>query len=173
MHVEFDENRDATQVHARVRQRVMHLGQRVERWLAELPGVIAHLERAWSITTGEALAGGTGSYVARAWTVEGGDAILKIAIPEVGFADELRVLEAAQGHGYVLLLAHDHEHEAMLIESLGPPLAPLALPPERKIAHLCQMLRQSWQAPRPVEATVPPNEEKATQLHRMVSDLWD
>ena len=43
-------------VPAFVRQRVLHLGQRGERWLAELPEVIAQLERAWSITVGQALA---------------------------------------------------------------------------------------------------------------------
>jgi hypothetical protein len=51
-----------------VRQRVLHLGRRGEQWLAELPGVIAQLERAWSITVGRALAGGTGSFVAPART---------------------------------------------------------------------------------------------------------
>jgi streptomycin 6-kinase len=156
-----------------VRQRVMHLGQRGERWLAELPVVIMHLERTWSITVGQALAGGSGSYVARARTAEGGDAILKIAIPEVGFADELRVLVSAQGHGYVRLLAHDREREAVLLEALGPPMAPLALPPERKIALLCQMLLQAWQAPRPAGLVVTPDNEKAGQLARIVSRLWE
>ena len=150
-----------------VRQRVLHLGQRGERWLAELPDVIAHLERAWSITVGQALAGGTGSFVARARTAEGGDAILKIAIPEVGFADELRVLESAQGHGYVRLLADDREREAMLLEALGPPMASLALPPEQQIALLCQMLRQAWQAPRPAGLVVDAGrrEGRATRPH--------
>jgi streptomycin 6-kinase len=161
------------QVPGLVRQRVMHLGQRGERWLAELADVIAHLERAWSITVGQALAGGTGSYVAQARTAEGGDAILKIAIPEVGFADEVRVLASAQGHGYVRLLASDREREAMLLEALGPPMAPLALPPERKIALLCQMLRQAWQAPRPAGLAMSPADEKAGQLARMVSRAWE
>ncbi len=161
------------QVPGLVRQRVMHLGQRGERWLAELPDVIAHLERMWSITVGQALTGGTGSYVARARTAEGGDAILKIAIPEVGFADELRVLASAQGHGYVRLLAYDREREAMLLEALGPPMASLALLPEQKIALLCQMLRQVWQAPRLAGLVVTPDDEKAGQLARMVSRLWE
>jgi streptomycin 6-kinase len=156
-----------------VRQRVLHLGQRGERWLAELPDVIAHLERSWSITVGQALTGGTGSYVARARTAEGGDAILKIAIPEVGFADELRVLASAQGHGYVRLLADDREREAMLLEALGSPMAPLALSPEQKIARLCQMLGQAWQAPHPAGLVVTPDEEKAGQLARMVSRVWE
>lgn len=156
-----------------VRQRVLHLGQRGERWLAELPDVIAHLERAWSITVGQALTGGTGSYVTRVRTAEGDDAILKIAIPEVGFADELRVLESAQGHGYVRLLAEDREREALLLEALGPPMASLALPPAQQIALLCQMLRQAWQAQRPPGLVVTPDDEKAGQLFRMVSRLWE
>jgi streptomycin 6-kinase len=167
-----DRDERLVQVPNRVRQRVMHLGQRGERWLAELPDVIAHLGRTWSITVGQALAGGTGSYVARVRTAEGGDAILKIAIPEVGFAEELRVLASAQGHGYVRLLAYDREREAMLLEALGSPMAPLALPPEQKIALLCQMLRQAWQAPRPADLVMTPDDEKAGQLARVVRRLW-
>jgi streptomycin 6-kinase len=166
-------NERVVQVPGVVRQRVMYLGQQGEQWLAGLPDVIAHLERAWSITVGQALAGGTGSYVARAQTAEGGDAILKVSIPEVGFASELRVLESAQGHGYVRLLACDREREAMLLEALGPPMAPLALPPERQIALLCQMLHRAWQAPRPAGLEVTPDDEKAGQLARVVSRLWE
>lgn len=172
-----DETNDAgerlVQVPGLVRQRVMHLGQRGERWLAALPDVIAHLERAWSITVGQALGGGTGSYVAPARTAAGGAAILKIAIPEVGFADQLRVLSSAHGHGYVRLLAFDREREAMLLEALGPPMASLALPPERQIALLCQMLRQAWRAPRPVGLEVMPEDEKAGRLFRLVGRLWE
>jgi streptomycin 6-kinase len=160
-------------VPAFVRQRVLHLGQRGERWLAELPDVIAHLEVAWSITVGQALTGGTGSYVAPARTAAGDDAILKIAIPAVGFADELRVLESAQGHGYVRLLAADREREALLLETLGPPMGTLALPPEQQITLLCQMLRQAWQAPPPAGLVVTPEDEKAGQRARLVSRLWE
>jgi streptomycin 6-kinase len=156
-----------------VRRRVLHLGQRGERWLAGLPDMIAQLERAWSITVGQALAGGTGSYVAPARRAEGGDAILKIAIPEVGFADELRALESAQGRGYVHLLASDPEREAMLLEALGPPMASLALLPERQITLLCQLLRQAWQTPRPAGLVVTPEDEKAGQLIRLISRLWE
>ena len=168
-----DVGEQVVQVPGLVRQRVMHLGQKGEQWLAKLPDVIAHLEHTWSITVGQSLMGGTGSYVARARTTEGGDAILKIAIPEVGFADELRVLASAQGQGYVRLLADDHQREAMLLESLGPPMASLALSPEQQITLLCQMLRQAWQVPRPVGLVVTSADEKAGQLARMVSRTWE
>jgi streptomycin 6-kinase len=166
-------NERLVQVPDRVRQRVMHLGQRGEQWLAELASVIAHLEQAWSITVGQAIAGGTGAYVARARRAQGGDAILKVAIPEVGFADELRVLASAEGHGYVHLLADDPERDAMLLEALGSPMASLALTPEQQIAILCQMLSQAWQAPSPAGLVMTPDEEKAGQLARMISRNWE
>jgi streptomycin 6-kinase len=155
-----------------VRHRVLHLGRRGERWLADLPEVIDHLEHAWSITVGQVLTGGTGSYVARVRMADGGNAILKIAIPEVGFADELRVLASAEGHDYVNLLAYDREREAMLLEALGAPMASLLLSPEQMITHLCQMLRRVWQAPRPADLMTP-DEEKARQLANMVSRVWE
>src|SRR5260370_26211041 len=75
-----------------VRKRVLHLGQRGERWLAELPDVIAQLERAWSITVGRALAGGTGSFGAPARAGGGRGALLQIPVPWGGFPDQLRRL---------------------------------------------------------------------------------
>jgi streptomycin 6-kinase len=169
----MDDKNDRLSIPDLVRQKVSHLGNRGERWLADLPDVIDHLEHVWFITVGQALTGGTGSYVARVRTAEGGDAILKIAIPEVGFADELRVLASAEGYGYVNLLAYDREREAMLLEALGPPMASLPLSPEQAITLLCQMLRQVWQAPRPAGLLVTPDDEKAGQLARMVSRLWE
>jgi streptomycin 6-kinase len=171
--VDADERLAPGGVPGLVRQRVLHLGHQGEQWLVELPGVIAQLERVWSITVSRALVGGTGSFVAPARTAEGGEAILKIAIPEVGFGDELRVLESAQGHSYVRLLAADREREAMLLEALGPPMASLSLAPERQIALLCQMLRQAWQAPRPAGLVVTPDDEKAGSLFRLISRLWE
>jgi hypothetical protein len=108
--------------------------------------VVAQLERAWSSAVGQALAGGTGSFVATAQTAEDGVAIRKIAIPEVGFAEELHALESAQGHGYVRLLAADRKGAAMLLEALGPTMALLA-PPLR-----------------PAGPVVTPDDEKAKSL---------
>ena len=156
-----------------VRQKAWSLGRRGEQWLANLPVLIADLERAWEITVGEPLAGGTASYVARARTAAGAESVLKISIPEYGFADQLRTIAGARGRGYVDLLAYDSEREAMLLEALGPSLAELALPPERTLTILCQMLRQAWQVPRPIGLTVSPADEKAGRLARSVSLMWE
>ena len=156
-----------------VQQKALRLGRRGEQWLANLPDLIADLERAWAITVEEPLAGGSAAYVARARTAAGEQSILKIAIPEYGFADQARTLANAQGHGYVRLFACDFEREAMLLEALGPSLAELAFPPERSLTILCQMLRQAWQTPRPVGLTAPPANEKAGRLARSISGMWE
>lgn len=166
-------NERAAKIPRLVRQKALRLGRRGEQWLASLPDLVADLERAWAITVGEPLAGGTASYVARARTAAGAESVLKIAIPEYGFADQARTLANAQGRGYVRLLACDFEREAMLLEALGPSLAELALPPERTLTILCQMLRQAWQAPRPVGLTATPADEKAGRLARSVSAMWE
>jgi streptomycin 6-kinase len=156
-----------------VRQRLTHLGSRGEQWLAELPDLIAHLEREWAITVGRPLAGGSASYVVRARTAQGQDAVLKIAIPGLHFAHRVEVIARAEGRGYVRLRAYDVSRRAMLLEALGPSLAQLALPPERTIAILCEMLRQAWDVPGPVDRNVAPEDEKAAQLSRLVSRLWE
>ena len=156
-----------------VQQKARSLGPRGERWLATLPDLIADLEHAWAITIGEPLAGGSASYVARARTVAGEGCVLKIAIPDYGFADQVRTIADAEGRGYVRLLAYDTEREAMLLEALGPSLAELALPPERTLTILCQMLAQAWQVPRPSGLMVSPADEKAGRLARSVSRMWE
>src|SRR5579859_2146199 len=153
-------NERALQVQTLVRQKVAHLGRQGEKWLAELPDLIAHLEREWAIVVGQPLTGGTASYVAHARTADGQDAVLKIAIPAQSFAGEVRAIASAQGRGYVGLLAYDVERHAMLQEALGPSIAQLALPPEQAISVLCQTLSQAWAAASPVGLTVTPADEK-------------
>ena len=156
-----------------VQQKARSLGRQGEQWLAGLPDLIAGLERAWTITVGEPLAGGSASYVARARTATGQESVLKIAIPEYGFADQAHTIAGAQGRGYVRLLACDFEREALLLEALGPSLAELALPPERTLTILCQMLRQAWQTPRLGGLRVTPANEKAGRLARSVNRMWE
>jgi streptomycin 6-kinase len=161
------------EVPALTRQRAMQLGERGERWLAGLSDLVAELARQWSITLGPPLPGGNAAFVTWARTADGGDAVLKVAIPGPDFADQVRTIAAARGRGYVGLLAHDLSRHAMLQEALGPAMADLGLSPERAIAALCQTLTQAWTVLRPEGATVAVEQEKATQLGRMVARLWD
>ena len=84
----------------------------------------------------------------------------------------VRLLEAAQGNGYVRLLAYDTERSAVLQEALGAPLNTLDQTPEQQIRALGQTLREAWCVPRWDGLTVEPVTEKAAQLGHLVERLW-
>jgi streptomycin 6-kinase len=159
-------------VTAAVRSKLAQLGGRGEQWLAGLPDLITELEELWSMTVVQPLSGGSEAYVARVRTSDSRDAVLKAAIPGAQFAGETRTLEAARGRGYVAILAHDIERQAMLLEALGSSMTQLSLPPERAIRLLCRALRDAWQVPRPAVMTVAPEDEKAGQLGQEITELW-
>lgn len=160
------------EVPAIVRGKAALLGQAGQRWLADLPDTVAALERQWSFTVVEPLTGGSASFVARVRTDTGVDAVLKVGLPDEHFATEARTLAAAHGHGYARLLAHDPDRDAVLLESLGPSLADLGLPPEQAMDVLCAMLREAWQVPREGAPAVTPETESAVALYRLVDRLW-
>jgi streptomycin 6-kinase len=151
------------------RQRVARLGDAGARWLSELPGLVNELERRWAFTTGAPLTGGTAAYVARARTADGRDAVLKVTVPAWDDSNQARTIAAADGRGYVRLLAYDLDHSAMLQEALGPSLADAGRPPEQVIATLCATLREAWKVPR---EAVEPRPEKAAALAEMVERVW-
>lgn len=154
-----------------VRRRAAQLGSRGQRWLAQLPYLVAELEREWSITIGSPLPGGNAAFVARACTADGRDVVLKAALPEPEFADQVRTIAEADGRGYVGLLAYDLGRHAMLLEALGPAMIELDLSPEHMIAALCQTLAQAWTVPPPTGARLAPEQEKAGRLGQMVARL--
>ena len=94
--------------------------------------------------------------------------MVKVGVPGHDLVAEARVLEAARGRGYALLHGHDPEHDAVLLEALGPALAQAPGPPERTIALLADTLREAWRLP--LDA-VPPGEDKAVALRALVVDL--
>jgi streptomycin 6-kinase len=155
-----------------VRQKAARLGKDGEAWLAGLPDLIAHLEEQWSVTVGEALGGGSAAFVARVRTSDGGEAVLKVALPDPNFRVQAQVLERAQGRGYARLLGADLEQCALLLEALGPSLEQLGMPTERQLETLSTMLTRAWELPPLVEPTQTAVEAKARELHDLVSRLW-
>ncbi len=158
-----------------VRQRAAHVGAAGQAWLAGLPALVHELERAWSITVGAPLPGGSTSLVASARTADGRAAVLKVEMPDPDLhgAGQARTLRAARGRGYAVLLAHDPSRRALLLEALGTALDRSGLPPEEQLEILGTMLRRAWEVPRPPEATLDLAREKAVQLAALVGRLWE
>jgi len=162
----------APRVPTLVQQKAASLGKDGEAWLAALPEVIASLEERWSVTVGEALSGGSAAFVARVRTADGGEAVLKVSLPDPHFRVQAQVLERARGRGYARLLGVDLGQYAILLEALGPSMDQLGMPVERQLQTLCAMLTRAWELPPLVAPTRTAVEAKARELHALVGRLW-
>jgi len=132
--------------------------------------VVTGLEREWDVVVGATLRGGSDSYVAEATTGDGQPAILKVALPGDGVSHQIETLLHADGHGYVRLLRHDVERQAMLQERLGAPLAELGLSVRAQLEVICSTLRRAWDvAPEP---SFQSGADKAGWLGEFIAATW-
>ncbi len=155
-----------------VQQRAASLGRPGQDWLAGLPALVADLEQLWSVTVGTPYGGGSAALVAPVRTKSGGEAVIKIAVPDSGLQRESEILGRAQGRGYARLIASDVDRSATLQEALGPSLDELGLRPDRQIEILCGVLRRAWELQPEAEPTQAEVEQGARGLHELVSRLW-
>lgn len=155
-----------------VGDRARSLGGVGAQWLADLPEHLAYLSRAWSLTLGEPLAGGSASLVLRARDPDGRPVVLKLGQPDTKLDDQADTLARAAGRGYARLLAHDSSRNALLVEGLGPSLESLDYPPERTLEILCDVLAEAWQVPRAAGPAVRPVPDKATALAEFIEKAW-
>ena len=97
-------------------------GQLGVEWLGNLPDIIRHLEKVWSIAVLEPFPGIEFNFVAPGVN-RGSDAVvLKVAPPwePIEIFSEAEYLRARDGDGCVKLLAEDHDHKAILLERVIP-----------------------------------------------------
>lgn len=138
-------------------------------WLAGLPGMLTALEQAWAVEVVGWLHGGTTSVVARARTLDGRPVVVKAAVPGAWFTEQVHALRAADGDGFVRVLAFDAGRHAALLEALGPSLQDSGLPPDGQLPVLARLLRRVWRRPGEGE----PARDKAAELAELVLQLWE
>ena len=153
------------------RARLAALGAAGVAWAEALPEVLAGLARDWSLELGADLPGGSNSYVVRATTATGSRAVLKVVLDDTGLADQIRVLQVADGRGYARLLRSDLDRRAMLLEELGASLQNRGLPGRDQLAILADTLAIAWQ-PTGLDR-VPPEADKAVGLAHLISEHWE
>lgn len=137
-------------------------------WLAELPHLLVALEQQWQVRITDWLPGGTTSLVARATTSDGGPVVVKAAVPGRWFDEQARTLAAADGNGYVRLLAYDADRQAALLEALGISLHDSDLSVSSMLSILGPLLQRGWRAP-PAQGQA---RDKAAELAELVERLW-
>jgi streptomycin 6-kinase len=154
-----------------VRRKALNAGG--GHWLKQLPGLVADLEREWSITVGAGFADSTEAYVAEATTQTGERVVLKLIVPRDGeaAAHEITALRLADGDGCVRLLRHDERRGALLVERLGRSLAELGLPIRRRHEILCDLAARVW---RPAaESALPTGADKGRWLADFITTTWE
>lgn len=138
-----------------VEKRLRHLGAAGAAWRAELPAKVERLQKQWALSLGGVLHGGSGALVIEARNTAADDLVIKLSVPsiaepgqsEVLDNNELKILQAAEGRGYVLVLEADDETGAMLMPRLGEPLGRIESDPETQQRLLCETLKEAWQVP--------------------------
>lgn len=76
--------------------------------------------------------------------------VLKIDMPEnLGgvFSNGITALRAADGRGYVKLIACDLEKKACLLERLGKPIGTLSYSVPEQLRIICSVLKKTWEVP--------------------------
>lgn len=138
-------------------------------WLAGLPRLLTALEQTWAVRITEWIPGGTTSVVVRATRSDGRPVVIKVAVPGFWFDKQVQTLAAANGNGYVRLLAYDGGRHAALLEALGPSLHESGLPPSAQLSVLGRLVRRAWRMPPGPEQA----RDKATELAELVLRLWE
>ncbi len=97
-------------------------GEAGRQWLNNLPRIIGELEKNWSLKAEKSFRNLSYNYVAPCVCADGGEAVLKIALPldNPEIFNEARFLQMANGKGTVKLLKIDETRRAILLERLLP-----------------------------------------------------
>jgi streptomycin 6-kinase len=139
-------------------------------WLAALPGLVDELCRRWSLSLGEVLHGGKWAFVARVRAGDGASAVLKVAPPSLGFAEQVGTIRAAGGLGYVRVFDVDLDRYALLMEPLGERLSAAGHAVERVLDVLAATLREAWRVPLAVGDVA--EVDVVGGLVRILDELW-
>lgn len=154
-----------------VRNKALAVG--AERWLSDLPELIAAIEAEWALRVGRAYESATEAFVAAATLADGTPAVLKLMIPRDGdhARNEITVLRLTGGGGCVRLLRGDESRGALLLERLGRPLNEMNLPMGQRHEILCAAASRVW---RPAQDSgLPTGADKARRLEDFITTTWE
>jgi streptomycin 6-kinase len=119
-------------------------------WLGRLPALAAACARRWGLELGPPFEPANISLVVPAVRADGRRAVLKLNFPEPESAFEADALAHWAGDGAVELLAHDREHDALLIARCEPGTQLWAVTDEsRANALAARVLERLWARPAP------------------------
>jgi streptomycin 6-kinase len=127
-------------------------------WLAKLPRLVERCVDRWGLKVGEPFAGGQAALVLPATTADQMNVVLKIQWPHRESEHEAEALNEWEGNGAVMLLDHDAEAHAMLLERCLPGSHLSTLDEDEALDVLIGLLPRLWV---PAEAPIGTLSEEA------------
>ena len=138
-------------------------------WLERLPRIVERCAERWSLEIGEPYAYATSSLVLRVTRADGTPAALKVAWPHREATYEADALAAWNGDGSVLLLEHDREDWAFLLERCEPGTALKELPEDDALDAFVDVAQRLW---RPAGAPFTTLEDEAAWWAEYLPRVW-
>jgi len=142
-------------------------------WARELveafPERLREVLARWELTVVRAYTDGAELPVLEVHGRTSGPAVLKLGGHGSDHAQQVRVLRAADGRGYVRVLAEAEDLDAVLLERLGPTLWTTVADPVEQTLALVDLLPVTWELPHSVGAPFAPS-QKARSLLALVDD---
>lgn len=144
-----------------------------QEWAQEMvgsfPDRLNRVLTGWGLVPLEAHADGVGLPVLTVERQGAGSAVLKFGGAGTDLAHQAKILQAADGRGYVRLLNYDAELDAALLEHLGPTVAHTHPDPAAQAEVLAELLRLAWEVPLEAGAPYAP-EQKATMSVQLLRE---
>jgi streptomycin 6-kinase len=139
-------------------------------WLAELPDLLSECAAKWSLRIGEPFPYAFESLTSAATLPDGTSAVLKIQFP--GRENEYEASALAQwgGNGAVLLLAHDAERHALLLEHCEPGTPLSDLEQDQALDVMCGLLPRLW---KPAGEPFRPLADEAAWWAEYLPESWE
>lgn len=132
--------------------------------LEELPHRLEAVLSRWELSVIRIFADGAELPVLEVHSPAMGPAVLKLGGHGADHAQQVRILQAADGRGYVRVLDHAEDLGAVLLERLGPALWASVPDPVAQSLILAELLPATWELPASVGAPFTPAQKAQSLL---------
>jgi streptomycin 6-kinase len=144
-------------------------------WLAQLPALVAGLEREWGVSVGHPYLAGSAAWTAPATTADGTPAVLKVSWPHREARGEATALRFWDGDGAVGVLRSDDQRYALLLERCQPgvDLSQAGASAEKRLTIAAGVLRRLWSRRPTAELALERLSDVAAQWAELVVERHD
>ena len=142
-------------------------GAEGERWLQQLPGLLASYSHRWSLILETPFTAPSYNYVVRARRADGSPVALKLGVPHRELLTEIEALRLYDGRGCARLLASDPAGGALLLERLAPGTMLVSIDDDERATRIAARVMQQLWRPVPEQHSFPTTAQWAGGMQRL------